>query len=91
MEKTIDPRAGHYCRDCKFFDTVTNLETKQVVNVCRRNAPHATAQLLMMNITRETPQGPRQEQVPNWTQYTLWPIVNYTDWCGEFIPNRSKQ
>jgi hypothetical protein len=75
------------CADCKFFDTVVNIETKQQVTLCRKKTPASTAQLLMMpGTTQVTPQNP-QGVSPQWSTFTLWPVVGGNDWCGEFVRN----
>ena len=86
MEKTIkvDPNKRE-CRHCKFFDTVTNIESHNQISVCRARSPAATAQLIMSPPQMDPVTGKVSQSSPQWTTFTLWPVVGQTDWCGEFV------
>lgn len=87
MERIPRPISdGKECRQCRFFEVITNLQQPgQQITLCRRNAPRAHAQVVGMSPpptdAKGVPIGPAQ---PQWTQYTLWPVVSTTDWCGDF-------
>ena len=65
------------CARCRFFDIITNIEQRTQLTVCRRNGPQAFAQAGMAADANGQP-------VIQWQQCTLWPIVQATDWCGDF-------
>ncbi len=80
MDKTIkptNPQMDRECRYCKYFDTLTNIAEHSQVTVCRKNPPKAYAQLTMEMQADGRP-------VPKWQQCTLWPLVQPSDYCGEF-------
>jgi hypothetical protein len=52
---------------------------KEVIMLCRRKPPTVAAAVIGVG---NTPNGP----VPQWNQWTSWPQVSKTDWCGEHEP-----
>jgi hypothetical protein len=60
------------CRDCRFFDTITEIKSANQMTVCRLHPPTAVAQLTMS-----------QRGEPQWVSGSAWPVVSATDWCNE--------
>lgn len=84
MERTLKPEnGGHTCAQCRYWSVYTNLESRQQTPICRRNAPTVTSQAIPMT----NPSNPKEMGIA-WQHTTFWPIVQSTDWCGEFQVKR---
>lgn len=76
MEKTQLPTTSEKtCQGCRYFDTIVNALAGQSLSVCRFKAPGQQGQCI--GIDQHTNQ-------PKWLYTTLWPIVQPTDWCGDW-------
>ena len=77
-EKTLfSSTLTNTCSKCRFFDTITNIEQRTQITVCRLNPPQVFAQAGMASDAKGQP-------VLQWQQFTAWPLVQASDWCGDF-------
>lgn len=65
------------CARCRFFDSITNIQERTQITVCRSKGPTVYA-------FPSVAQGPDGQPAIQWAQATVWPIVQATDWCGDF-------
>lgn len=77
-EKTKFSVRTQECRNCKFFDVLTDVTTRQQTGVCRRHPPTTFAQAIPM---------PGKNGVAiNWNYSSMWTMVKEGDWCGDHEP-----
>jgi hypothetical protein len=70
-ERAMHASSG--CDVCKFCGLLSNIGSKELTFVCRRNPPTVNSALVM------------RTQGPAWQAVTSWPQVSKNDWCGEFV------
>lgn len=84
MERELKPENnGRTCSGCKYFSMWTDLQTKQQATICRRNAPSVTSMAFPVPKPQEAGGG----MGILWQHSTFWPMVNASDWCGEWVGN----
>lgn len=77
-EKTIfRGELSDTCARCRFWDCITNIEQHTQITVCRVKGPTVYA-------FPSVAPGPDGQPAIQWAQCTVWPIVQATDWCGDF-------
>lgn len=75
-EKTKFEVRQEECRKCRWYDIMTNVESRQQTGICRRHPPKVFAQALPV----QTQNG----MGVNWTYSSMWTMVRESDFCGEF-------
>jgi hypothetical protein len=74
VEKTtFAGRNNPSCMKCRYFDTITDMVKGRTTNICRKGLPSVFAM-----------PGMAQPGQITWIQYTGWPEVAASDWCGEY-------
>lgn len=75
-EKTKFAVRTDECRHCRFYDILTDVQSKQQTGICRRHPPATFAQA----VPNPTPQGVKL----GWNYTSMWTMVKDSDWCGDF-------
>lgn len=78
VEKTKFDVRTERCDQCRFYDVLTDISTKQQTAICRRRPPVTYAQAIPQASAPGRPVG------IGWNYSSMWAMVKDTDWCGEF-------